>query len=1269
MALKKLIRCRSEPRFYKLFTNDMQRRTMTIPRLSVFILLAFVPIAHMAQAQVSTKKYPSLFWEISGNGLQKPSYLFGTMHVSSKMVFNLSDSFYHALRNVDVVALELNPEMWQEQMFRLQKAQINLTRFSRPSMNDYINETSFQLQPFADEVKKAFSEEPTVVNSLLYRSYQSKADFEENTYLDLYIYQTGRKLGKQAAGVEDYLESERIMLEAYADMAKEKTKKKIDTDGHSMFEIEAQMQDAYRTGNLDLMDSLQRITETSAAFNEKFLYLRNDIQANSIDTILKRKSLFVGVGAAHLPGPRGVIELLRQKGYTLRPIFMQGRDAEQKEKIDKMKVPVSFQKAATSDGLIEMQLPGQLYKREEAETDSWQYADMNNGSYYMITRVRTHGGILGISEQRILQKIDSLLYENIPGKIMKKTALTKNGYHGFDITNKTRRGDIQRYQVLVTPFEILVFKMSGNDTYVEGKEADTFFNSITIKHPLATSWIQYQPPAGGFTVKLPQTPSVSVQTGSTDKIDMWCYEAVDKKNGNAYLLWRKPVYNFSFIEEDTFDLALMEESFQRSSLVKKQLSRKMNAQANPPYLEARYQMNDGGYVTTRSYIKGANYYLLAARNNHKTADLSTFFSSFSFVPFRYDIPEKYIDSVLYIEVLTSVQPEIDTLLRSWIEKATDEDGLSLMGNYNYWPKSKSGVFKSDETGEAVVVTVEAFPRYYYSRDSIKFWRDKLDEKNLTRDMVISSKEYFRPANTSGGYKLVITDTNSSRSIIYTYLLKDDHLFRFATITDTSAEQSEFINQFFATAKPIKAPLGPSVFENKIDRFFDDYYSTDSIARERAKQAISNVYFGKAGLDRIIKAIDELNLADKDYFELKSKFIGELGFIEDSTAQHMVVEKLRQLYHATADTAYFQNAIVVALARLKSAASYAVLKDLLVADPPIFESSFEYGRMFSQIGDSLPLAKMLFPELLQLADVEDYRVRINNLLRQLVDSGYMKSVDYESYFNRLVFDAAIQLKKQQLKDEKRLDQERQQDNENASVRRLINPGGGAGNGSSLNDYSVLLMPFYDKHPSVPRFFNKLLQSKDPNVQMAAAIQLIRNNHPIPDTLLENLASKDMHRASLLARLESIGRADLFPARYKSQNQIAASLLLADKHLQQFAQVQMVNKKLVEVKGKKGWVYLYKYKLNSDDEWKMGISGIQPADGKEVSSNKDMVRLTDKRLKAGEPETAQFERQVKQMLFTHHKSSRNFFNDASLSMFHNSFAGIDFQPNEIEVTIEY
>src|SRR5580765_6625301 len=72
------------------------------------------PVSQQNFDKFSDKKYPSLLWEITGNGLQKPSYLFGTMHVSDKLAFHLGDSFYNAIKNVQVVALETNPEFWQD---------------------------------------------------------------------------------------------------------------------------------------------------------------------------------------------------------------------------------------------------------------------------------------------------------------------------------------------------------------------------------------------------------------------------------------------------------------------------------------------------------------------------------------------------------------------------------------------------------------------------------------------------------------------------------------------------------------------------------------------------------------------------------------------------------------------------------------------------------------------------------------------------------------------------------------------------------------------------------------------------------------------------------------------------------------------------------------------------------------------------------------------------------------------------------------------------
>src|SRR6187549_3085703 len=111
-------------------------RNLTAFAISIFSFF----VSFSQPTKILPKNYPSLLWQITGNGLKKPSYLFGTMHVSNKLAFHLSDSFYYALKNVDAVALELNPDLWQKQMVRMNKLNENYAEFTQVAGNDYLTE-------------------------------------------------------------------------------------------------------------------------------------------------------------------------------------------------------------------------------------------------------------------------------------------------------------------------------------------------------------------------------------------------------------------------------------------------------------------------------------------------------------------------------------------------------------------------------------------------------------------------------------------------------------------------------------------------------------------------------------------------------------------------------------------------------------------------------------------------------------------------------------------------------------------------------------------------------------------------------------------------------------------------------------------------------------------------------------------------------------------------------------------------------------------------
>ena len=1214
-------------------------------RYGVLLTLACLLQAASLTAQSrQAKKYPSLLWEITGNGLKKPSYLFGTMHVSSKLVFHLSDSFYLGIRNADMVALELDPLLWQDEMFRFDNLRSNLRFFTQQAPNELLNQHSFQLEKCDDELKAALSEEPTVINSLLYRTYLYRADFEEDTYLDMYIYQTGRRLGKPATGVENYFQTEHLVMEAAQDMMKDKRRKTSNSDRESPRDLERKSEDAYRQGDLDMLDSLEKLMEPSASYMEKFLYRRNEIQAASIDSIVHRQSLFVGVGAAHLPGKRGVIELLRKKGYTVRPVIMSDHDDTRRDDIDKIKVPVTFTPFVSEDGDFSVMLPGKLYRRAGSlADDSWEYADMSNGAYYMIGRVKTHGSFLGQSEEAIRRKVDSVLYENIPGKILTKTLITRGVYQGFDITSRTRRGDNQRYNILITPYEVWIFKMSGNGTYIDGPEAAQFFGSIRLRNDVPGTFVNYGPAQGGFSLRWPRQPRQ--WRNSQDGATRWEYEATDSLTGNTFLLWKKTLLNYRFLEEDTVNLALMEESFRLSKWIDKPLRRHTSTYKGYACMDAEYLVTDGSTINARFLIHGPDYYTLAVHGRKGSPAASDFFNSLEFTPYRYPVLRSYVDTFMHVSVTTppAVVPDVDANVRGLIERESSEEFLNAIPDHKeyYWPHAKSALFRDDSTGEAVFISIQNFPKYYYPKDSSAFWEDEFKEKRLKKDFILGHKHIlYDGAHQIVGYDYTLSDTNTLRQMNIRLFISGNRLFRIISLGDSLTAPSEFIKQFYASfhPEPLRRPL-PDLFESKLNLFFSDFNSKDSLLAQKAKVAIPEVYFGPAGVPILLKTINSLRYNTKDYLDTKTAFIKELGFIRDSASTAAVVEGLKKVYERTGDTSTFQNGVLKALALHQTREAYTLLRQLIVQDPPIFENSSDYQGLFESITDSLALAKLLFPDLLQLASVDDYKYNIQTLLATLVDSGYMRGPDYESWLSQVYFDAKIQWKKQEAKDEEKLQKDDDANESNSYYRSDDDDKGG----NNLDNYAVLLSPFYDKNPTIPRFFDKLLTSKNGTLRLNTAILLLRQGRLVADSILRNLASDDAYRGRLYQKLADVGKTQLFPAAWLSQELAARSLLVNASRANELADIQLVGKEPAQFRAMKGTVYFFKYKVNKDDDWLMGVSGIQPSGEKGVSTDDTFVSLTGRKLQDDKPVFEQFNEQWKRLCIAHYKGGYAFYQD--------------------------
>jgi len=1272
---------------------------------SFLLLLSFFTMPLLAQQRARTtklppaarppvkdinKKYPSLLWEITGNGLKKPSYLFGTMHVSDKLAFHLGDTFYNAIKSAEVVALETNPETWQDDYSKSSffgakgKGSNNLGRGDGQAATDNMRITTFAIDSYDEAIKAALSVEPSMINGMLYRTDGARtADFEEDTFLDMYIFQIGKKLGKRLSGVENFEESEKLVKEAYKDMIRDQKKKKKSYDMEGMMTNPKKVEEAYRRGDLDLLDSLEAMAVFSDAFQEKFLFKRNEIQANSIDSIIKKQSLFVGVGAAHLPGKRGVIEMLRQKGYTLRPVMMDDRNSVQKESIEKLRMAHTYTTQSPGDGFYKVSIPGRKFYQftEWNGMDVVQYADLVNGAYYMVTRIKTNSLALGHSTETVSRKVDSLLYENVPGKIVKKTAITKNGYKGYDIVNRTRRGDYQRYNIFITPFELILFKMSGNGEYVtSGTEANKFFQSVQLKEYNAGEWQTWQPATGGFSIQVPHTPALLRDNNvGTDRLG---YSARDKQDGKSYPVMKVNLHNYSFLEEDSFELNLVDESYGYSTFIDKQLSRKFISVNGYPALEVKYSHKDGSYSAARYIIRGPIYYAVIARYKKEDPNINRFLGSFTIQPFIYPAVKLRTDTTLHYTVQSPVFPDagknedaagMEDIYRMAFEEMGGEELMGAGGE-------KYSVIGNDTTGEKILVTYTALPKYTYWKDSASFWKESVDAIwNEDSTYITRLDKRYNLTNGTKVWEKRYSDTGSSRLLIVKTWYKDGHLFNIATLTDTLSRPSTFLQNFYSSFTPSDTLKGESIFTRRTREVVATLFSKDSLTARKAARAILRVHFDSTDVPLLKQTIDSLNWDHTEYLRTKKYLIGRLGRFKDNSA----TTYLQTLYWKIKDTADLQHAILNALTSQRTQASFKAFKDLILQEPPIDEGnswdddalsvtpgwhttiypSMSAGtRRYLDIAmagmgdgwydlyDTLALTKTIFPDILQLMHIDDYESQVMSLLKVMVDSGFLKAADYEPYFGKLYLDGK-QLLKKQVAAEGKVKIERAGKKDKSGAAALLGYADDEeedqeiDNGNeALEQYAALLLPFRDKHPGVQSFFEQLMKTGDRRLLYNSFLLLLRNKQPVPDSLFGKYAKLDEYRSEFYADLEKLKMTDKFPSQYKTQLEITRSLLVDGANRSEKIDTLVYLDKLpVTYKGKKGYVYFYKYKKMRDDiSWQLASVGMQPEKTDEVSVEDDeFTSREERKLENDTPVKEQLEKMLKEMIYSKRSSASEFY----------------------------
>lgn len=275
-----------------------------------------------------------LLWKVTGRDTCKPSYLFGTIHLETSKYIDSVPGLRDAISSVDAIYGEIQMDSLTDNDVMM-RAVNNLIAPPDSTIDKLLTKEEYQL---VDSVVNSyfmgmitletFSKMKPVVLSSQLGVMQMKKYFPEqlglNDVIDVAVQAAGRELGKRIGGLETIEMQINMLYGTPLDVQAQELVNfcRMDND---IINYSKELCDAYHAQDIDTLETLflleeAGVDEMANEIIEKLAYERNRRWMNTITEIIPRESMLVAVGAGHLVGKDGLIELLRRDGYTVEPV-------------------------------------------------------------------------------------------------------------------------------------------------------------------------------------------------------------------------------------------------------------------------------------------------------------------------------------------------------------------------------------------------------------------------------------------------------------------------------------------------------------------------------------------------------------------------------------------------------------------------------------------------------------------------------------------------------------------------------------------------------------------------------------------------------------------------------------------------------------------------------------------------------------------------------------------------------------------------------------
>ncbi len=385
----------------------------------LFLLLPFLSFGQ----QVS-----SLLWEISGNGLEKPSYLFGTVHRNDKEYFNFSDSVYFALEQVDGIMTE--SDFFSAFDFydsRFGEVSYTFDRTGKP----FVTSTRTSYTRFGNEKGM-----PQFMDAYFQQ-------YAENAEKDFYVFRFSnyQKTFNANENIFDF-----------------KT---------SLYEV-LKLKNLYLKGELYYLDAYFQKNKSEEVKNENSMLQQQ--MSLRLDTILKtQRSVFSAVGVEHLSG---MIDFLEKLGYTIRNVEANYSDENEVKQrvISYSYYPIeidSLKLRAVFSGKPEV-------VKNDAESYEFKliYREYGQGNTYEIE-------VYSLKEKTNLNDL-AMKYIASPEQTNVYTVKLNNGGEGIEGLSDSYPIGYYWTRILLAEDYFIILKAYGGNLFMGSQRAQRFFQQVEL---------------------------------------------------------------------------------------------------------------------------------------------------------------------------------------------------------------------------------------------------------------------------------------------------------------------------------------------------------------------------------------------------------------------------------------------------------------------------------------------------------------------------------------------------------------------------------------------------------------------------------------------------------------------------------------------------------------------------------------------------------------------------------------------------------------------